>query len=139
MKKFNLYNRVVSNIVDVMLGVLILIIVVVMGEAIYEIMTNVIPLHDSENLEYLVKEIATLFILLEIILMLVRYIRDGHHIPVRYLILISITAVAREILLNHGGGLETLYLTLSILILVVVLYILQKVDMFHGKKPKDKE
>ena len=129
----------VSNIVDVMLGVLILIIVVVMGEAIYEIMTNVIPLHDSENLEYLVKEIATLFILLEIILMLVRYIRDGHHIPVRYLILISITAVAREILLNHGGGLETLYLTLSILILVVVLYILQKVDMFHGKKPKDKE
>ena len=137
MKKFDLYNRVVSSVVDVMLSLLIIIIIIVMGEAIYEIVTNVIPLQGQDGLEYLVKEIATLFILLEIILMLIRYIKDGHHIPVRYLILISITAVAREILLNHGGGLETLYLTASILVLVVVLFILQKVDMFHGKRPKE--
>lgn len=63
--------------------------------------------------------------------MLMRYIKEGHHIPVRYLILISITAILRELLLAQGDGLHSLLLSSSILVLVVVLLILEKVKAFH--------
>lgn len=133
MKGFNRFDNIVSSVVDVMLGFLVLVILVVMGEAIYHMITAVIPLHSLSDLYTLIEEVATLFILLEIILMLLRYVRDGHHIPVRYLILISITAISRELLLAHGGGLETLFLALAILILVIVLFVLEKVKAFHNK------
>ena len=56
------------------------------GEGIINMIMHVIPLNNVSELTLLIDEIATLFILLEVILMLLRYIKEGHHIPVRYLI-----------------------------------------------------
>lgn len=73
--------------------------------------------------------------LFEFVMMLVRYIQEGHHIPIRYLILISVTAILRQLLVIHGEGMQTLLLSLSILLLVVVLYILSKFsESFHARK-----
>ena len=102
-----------------------------MGEGIINMIMHVIPLNNVSELTLLIDEIATLFILLEVILMLLRYIKEGHHIPVRYLILISITAILRELLLAHGNGTNSLLLSISILVLVGVLFILEKVKAFH--------
>jgi len=66
--------------------------------------------------------------------MLLRYVKEGHHIPVRYLILISITAILRELLLAQGKGLETLFLALAILVLIIVLQALEKLKAFHSSK-----
>ena len=96
------FEKAISTVVDILLAVLIIVVVIVMG-----------------------------FILLEVILMLLRYIKEGHHIPVRYLILISITAILRELLLAHGNGTNSLLLSISILVLVGVLFILEKVKAFH--------
>lgn len=139
MKGFNRFDNIVSSVVDIMLGFLVLVVLVVMGESIYHMITAVVPLHSLRDLYPLIEEIATLFILLEIILMLLRYVREGHHIPVRYLILISITAICRELLLAHGGGVEALFLSLAILILVLVLFILEKVKAFHNSGPEEPE
>ncbi|WP_207871623.1 protein PsiE [Enterococcus sp. DIV2402] len=139
MKGFNRFDNIVSSVVDIMLGFLVLVVLVVMGESIYHMITAVVPLHSLKDLYPLIEEIATLFILLEIILMLLRYVREGHHIPVRYLILISITAICRELLLAHGGGVEALFLSLAILILVLVLFILEKVKAFHNSGPDEPE
>ena len=98
---------------------------------IINMIMHVIPLNNVSELTLLIDEIATLFILLEVILMLLRYIKEGHHIPVRYLILISITAILRELLLAHGNGTNSLLLSISILVLVGVLFILEKVKAFH--------
>lgn len=121
----------VSGIVDIMLAILIILILVVMGEAIFNIVVQVIPLSSMDTLSSLIEEVATLFILLEIILMLLRYMKEGHHIPVRYLILISMTAILRQLLLSHDGGAQTLFFSVAILILVVVLLILEKIKAFH--------
>ena len=98
-KYFKNFEKLISAVVDIMLAILVVLVLVVMAEAIYKIVTYVIPLTKVSDLSFLIEEIATLFILLEIILMLLRYVKEGHHIPVRYLILISITAILRELLL----------------------------------------
>jgi protein PsiE len=128
---FAKFERAISTIVDILLAILILVVVIVMAEGIINIIMHVIPLNNVSELTLLIDEIATLFILLEVILMLLRYIKEGHHIPVRYLILISITAILRELLLAHGNGMNSLLLSISILILVGVLFILEKVKAFH--------
>ena len=101
-----------------------------MGESTYMMIQHVIPLTEIGEMSYLIEEIATMFILLEIILMLLKYIKDDHHIPIRYLVLISMTAILRELLLEHGGGIDTLYLSLAILVLVVVLICFEKMTSF---------
>jgi protein PsiE len=125
------FEKYISKLVDLLLGFLIVMVLIVMCEAIFQMLVQVIPLPSLSSLSGLIEEIATLFILLEVILMLLRYVREGHHIPVRYLILISITAISRELLLAHGGALETLLLSLAILVLIVVLFVLEKVKAFH--------
>ena len=126
-KYFKHFEKLISVVVDIMLGLLVLLVLVVMAEAIYKIVVHVIPLHEVSDLSLLIEEIATLFILLEIILMLLRYVKEGHHIPVRYLIL-------RELLLAQGKGLETLFLALAILVLIIVLQALEKLKAFHSSK-----
>ena len=125
------FEKAISTVVDILLAVLIIVVVIVMGEGIINMIMRVIPLNNVSELTLLIDEIATLFILLEVILMLLRYIKEGHHIPVRYLILISITAILRELLLAHGNGTNSLLLSISILVLVGVLFILEKVKAFH--------
>ena len=125
------FEKAISTVVDILLAVLIIVVVIVMGECIINMIMHVIPLNNVSELTLLIDEIATLFILLEVILMLLRYIKEGHHIPVRYLILISITAILRELLLAHGNGTNSLLLSISILVLVGVLFILEKVKAFH--------
>ncbi|MEO1770071.1 phosphate-starvation-inducible PsiE family protein [Candidatus Enterococcus ferrettii] len=130
-KKFKLFEKGISSLIDFLLALLIIVVMIVMGEAIFTIITHVIPLASMEELSILIEEVATLFILLEIILMLLRYVKEGHHIPVRYLILISITAILRELLLAQGEGVETLFLALSILVLVFVLFVLERIKAFQ--------
>mgnify|MGYP004489070689 FL=1 len=125
------FEKAISTVVDILLAVLIIVVVIVMGEGIINMIMHVIPLNNVSELTLLIDEIATLFMLLEVILMLLRYIKEGHHIPVRYLILISITAILRELLLAHGNGTNSLLLSISILVLVGVLFILEKVKAFH--------
>lgn len=125
------FEKAISTVVDILLAVLIIVVVIVMGEGIINMIMHVIPLNNVSELTLLIDEIATLFILLEVILMLLRYIKEGHHIPVRYLILISITAILRELLLAHGNGTNSLLLSILILVLVGVLFILEKVKAFH--------
>lgn len=134
MKRFDSFEKLVSLIVDIMLAVLVVVVLIAMAAAIYDIFTHVLVMSSMSELYYVIEEIATWFILLEVFLMLLRYVKEGHHVPVRYLILIGITAVSRKLLLEHGGGLDALMLALAILILVADLLLLEKVRAFHTHK-----
>ncbi|MFZ1354781.1 MAG: phosphate-starvation-inducible PsiE family protein [Enterococcus aquimarinus] len=130
MPVFQKFEKIIGQAVDILIGILIIVVLIVMGESIYMMIQHVIPLTKIGEMSYLIEEIATMFILLEIILMLLKYIKDDHHIPIRYLVLISMTAILRELLLEHGGGIDTLYLSLAILVLVVVLICFEKMTSF---------
>ena len=130
MPVFQKFEKIIGQAVDILIGILIIVVLIVMGESIYMMIQHVIPLTKIGEMSYLIEEIATMFILLEIILMLLKYIKDDHHIPIRYLVLISMTAILRELLLEHGGRIDTLYLSLTILVLVVVLICFEKMTSF---------
>lgn len=139
MKRFDSFEKIASLIVDIMLGVLVVVVLIAMGTAIYDIFTHVLEMSSMNELYYVIEEIATWFILLKIFLMLLRYVKEGHHVPVRYLILIGITAVSRKLLLEHGGGLDALMLAFAILILVVDLLLLERVRAFHTHRRSSEE
>ena len=83
--------------------------------------------------------ILAFFMLFEFIVMIIKYIEDTHNIPIKYLVIISITAILRQLLVVHDNGLQTLLLTLSILILVVVLFVIELIkekELKRGKTPK---
>ncbi len=130
MPVFQKFEKIIGQAVDILIGILIIVVLIAMSESIYMMIQHVIPLTEIGEMSYLIEEIATMFILLEIILMLLKYIKDDHHIPIRYLVLISMTAILRELLLEHGGGIDTLYLSLAILVLVVVLICFEKMTSF---------
>lgn len=136
---FSRFEKLVSAFIDIVLMILVVVVLVAMIEAIYTIVMHVIPLASIDELSILIEEVATLLILLEIILMLLRYVKEGHHIPVRYLILITMTAILREVLLAHGSGLETMFLSLAILVLVLVLFMLERVKAFHHEETKARQ
>lgn len=137
MKVFGQFEKIIKLSVDIMIGILVLAVSIAMGEGVFKITQHVLMINLKGDPNYVIEQMTTIFIFLEIILMLLRYIKEGHHIPVRYLVLISMTAILRELLLEHGGGSETVYLSIAILILVVVLFMFEKMTSFtsiHSEK-----
>lgn len=137
MKVFGQFEKIIKLSVDIMIGILVLAVSIAMGEGVFKITQHVLMINLKGDPNYVIEQMTTIFIFLEIILMLLRYIKEGHHIPVRYLVLISMTAILRELLLEHGGGIETVYLSIAILILVLVLFLFEKMTSFtsiHSEK-----
>lgn len=137
MKVFEQFEKIIKLSVDIMIGILVLAVSIAMGEGVFKITQHVLMINLKGDPNYIIEQMTTIFIFLEIILMLLRYIKEGHHIPVRYLVLISMTAILRELLLEHGGGIETVYLSIAILILVLVLFLFEKMTSFtsiHSEK-----
>lgn len=134
-KRYPPINNFVNIILDIVLGGLAILILIFMVRYLIDISQFVFKPVNSENFSTLMQEVTSFFMLFEFVMMLVRYIQEGHHIPIRYLILISVTAILRQLLVHHGDGLQTLLLSLAILMLVVVLYVLSKLGpSFHSHK-----
>ena len=95
-----------------------------MASYLVDLATYLMKPMTPDNFSVIMQEIISFFMLFEFIMMILRYIQEGHHIPISYLILICLTAILRQLMVAHGDGLQTLLLSLSILLLVVVLFIL---------------
>ena len=115
-KNFSVVKKYVNLILDIVLGILGVFLLVFMASYLVDLATYLMKPMTPDNFSF--------FMLFEFIMMILRYIQEGHHIPIRYLILICLTAILRQLMVAHGDGLQTLLLSLSILLLVVVLFIL---------------
>lgn len=115
-------QQLIDVLVNALLIILVLTVVIMMIESVYILLREAIAFQTNDALYGFVKDIATIFILLEIIEMLWLYIKENHTIHVRFLILICMTAILRQVLLAHGSGLDTMFFAIAILILAVVYY-----------------
>ena len=86
-----------------------------MASYLVDLATYLMKPMTPDNFSVIMQEIISFFMLFEFIMMILRYIQEGHHIPIRYLILICLTAILRQLMVAHGDGLQTLLLSLSIL------------------------
>ncbi|EOI05090.1 phosphate-starvation-inducible protein PsiE [Enterococcus moraviensis ATCC BAA-383] len=123
-QRFGIMKKYVNWVLDVVLGVLALLILVFMIRQLIDISTFISKPMTPKNLSIVMQEVVAFFMLFEFIMMVIRYIQEGHHIPIRYLILICITAILRQLMVLHGDAVQTLLLSVSILSLVIVLFVL---------------
>lgn len=136
-KNFLILKRYVNVILDIVLGLLAVIILIFMFRQIGDLAMFVMKPLTIGNFTLMMQEVISFFMLFEFIMMILRYIQEGHHIPIRYLILICITAILRQLLVLHDEGIQTLLLSLSILLLVIVLYVLGLTgNMFYSAQKK---
>ena len=119
--KFDHYKKLVNSTLDILLGFLAIVVVIFMLRYILDIGSLILQPLSTALFGKVIQEVTSFFMLFEFVIMLVRYIEEGHHIPIRYLILISMTAILRQLLVLHDRGTETLLLTLAILVLAGVL------------------
>jgi Predicted membrane protein len=123
---YKTFGKITNFMLDILLGVLALLILVFRAKHLIDIMNLIIQPLNITTFSVIMQEITSFFMLFEFVMLLVRYIQEGHHIPVCYLILISVTAILRQLLVIHGEAQQTLRLSFAILLLVIVLYILSK-------------
>ncbi|MGF2054335.1 phosphate-starvation-inducible PsiE family protein [Vagococcus fluvialis] len=128
-----------EKIIKSFLFILGILIVIYMARDLIEVFKVIMTAQMKGSLVGISDFILAFFMLFEFIVMIIKYIEDTHNIPIKYLVIISITAILRQLLVVHDNGLQTLLLTLSILILVVVLFVIELIkekELKRGKTPK---
>ena len=133
------YKKVLEKIIKSFLFILGILIVVYLARDLIEVFKVIMTAQMKGSLVGISDFILAFFMLFEFIVMIIKYIEDTHNIPIKYLVIISITAILRQLLVVHDNGLQTLLLTLSILILVVVLFVIELIkekEVKRGKTPK---
>ncbi|MGX7023778.1 phosphate-starvation-inducible PsiE family protein [Vagococcus hydrophili] len=133
---FKTYEKVLYSIVNIFLFILALLIIAYMARDLIGAFNLIMAPNDQRTLEDISGYILSFFMLFEFIVMIVKYIEDAHDIPIKYLVIISITAILRQLLVVHNDGLQTLLLTISTLILAGVLYLL---ELSKKKRNEDKK
>ena len=91
-KNFSVVKKYVNLILDIVLGILL----VFMASYLVDLATYLMKPMTPDNFSVIMQEIISFFMLFEFIMMILRYIQEGHHIPIRYLILICLTAILRQ-------------------------------------------
>ncbi|MBP2097572.1 phosphate-starvation-inducible protein PsiE [Enterococcus rivorum] len=135
--QFETFKKFLTLLLDILLGMLALLLIVFMVKQWVDIVLFVKQPLAPKVFSLLIQEITSFFILFEFVIMVIRYIQEGHHIPIRYLVLICITAVLRQLMVIHGDGMQTLLLSLSIFVLVLVLFVLSiQGNSFHSISKK---
>ena len=133
------YKKVLEKIIKSFLFILGILIVIYLARDLIEVFKVIMTAQMKGSLVGISDFILAFFMLFEFIVMIIKYIEDTHNIPIKYLVIISITAILRQLLVVHDNGLQTLLLTLSILILVVVLFVIELIkekEVKRGKTPK---
>ena len=143
-QRFGILKKYVNLVLDIVLGMLAILILIFMIRQLIDISTFIDKPMTPKNLSIVMQEVVAFFMLFEFIMMVIRYIQEGHHIPIRYLILICITAILRQLMVIHGDGVQTLLLSTSILLLVIVLFVLnmsgnKSYSGFKSNKIEDKD
>lgn len=116
-------NKWVHRVVDSLLVILGVMLMGVMIKQIFEIGQEVFLV--KGEFDVVIDKVLSFFLFFEFFTMILRYIQEDHHIPLRYLIYICITAILRQEIGNHTTALNTLLVSLSILLLVVTLALIQ--------------
>ncbi|WEG73836.1 phosphate-starvation-inducible PsiE family protein [Vagococcus intermedius] len=116
-------NKWLHRFVDSLLIILGLMLMGVMMKQIIEIGQEVFWI--KGEFDVVIDKVLSFFLCFEFFTMILRYIQEDHHIPLRYLIYICITAILRQEIGHHTTALNTLLVSLSILLLVITLALIQ--------------
>lgn len=73
----------------------------------------------NSNVHDILEKVLAFFLYFVFVSMIVKYFKEQYHFPLRYLIYIGITGTVRFIIVNRDDAMNSLILSLVILILVI--------------------
>lgn len=111
--------KVLQTILNVSLILLSVLLVVLLVKEIYLIGDAVFFSELGGDNKYVLTGVLTFFLYFEFLAMIVKYFKENYHFPLRYFIYIGITATIRYIVVDHDSEVKTLYISASILLLVL--------------------
>ena len=94
-----------------------------------------ILLDGSRDYKKFLANILLFFLYFEFITMIVKYFKEDYHFPMRYFLYIGITAMIRQIIVEHEEPLDTLLNSVVILILIVGYFIMNYTPLERPNKP----
>ena len=80
--------------------------------------------HDDYN--KIVEELITFFLYFEFLALITKYFKNNFHFPLHYFLYIGITAIVRLIIVSHDLSTDILIWSISILVLVISLLLVEK-------------
>ena len=74
----------------------------------------------------LIEELITFFLYFEFIALIIKYFKNNFHFPLDFFLYIGITAIVRLLIIDHESALDMLLWSISILVLVCCLVLVEK-------------
>lgn len=74
----------------------------------------------------LIEELITFFLYFEFIALIVKYFKNNFHFPLDFFLYIGITAIVRLLIIDHESAFDNLIWSVSILVLVCSLVLVEK-------------
>nr|WP_263314545.1 phosphate-starvation-inducible PsiE family protein [Mammaliicoccus sp. Marseille-Q6498] len=78
---------------------------------------------------YVVEKMLVAFMHIEFILLIIQYFRKNYHFSLQFFIYVGITAVIRFIIVEHYNAVETIILSLTIVVLIIGLHLLKRFSL----------
>ena len=79
-----------------------------------------------DNPDLLIEELITFFLYFEFIALIVKYFKNNFHFPLDFFLYIGITALVRLLIIDHESALDMLLWSISILVLVCCLVLVER-------------
>ncbi|MEB8265106.1 phosphate-starvation-inducible PsiE family protein [Mammaliicoccus sciuri] len=92
-------------------------------------MINAFLVNKTVKYNYVVEKMLVAFMHIEFILLIIQYFRKNYHFSLQFFIYVGITAVIRFIIVEHYNALETIILSLTIVVLIIGLYLLKRFSL----------
>ncbi|MCD2255730.1 phosphate-starvation-inducible protein PsiE [Agrilactobacillus fermenti] len=118
-------KQLITVTMDIILGILALLMVISMIRQLFVLGGHVLSANHELSFATTIRGSLSFFMYFEFTMMIRKYIDEDHHIPIRYLVYIAITAILRQEMVIHDDAVQTLILSVSIFLLVLTLIALQ--------------
>ncbi|HEY4601862.1 MAG TPA: phosphate-starvation-inducible protein PsiE [Cerasibacillus sp.] len=126
-KRYHIFLNMLPNILQVILNVSLVILAIILSFLlIMELIdfSHILLANEKADYNLYLANILIFFLYFEFISMIVKYFKENYHFPMRYFLYIGITAMIRQIIVEHEDAMKTLFYSLVILILIIGYFIM---------------
>lgn len=122
------FTKLLFLLLNLCIALLAIILIVFLFKEIIE-MINSFLINKTVKYNYVVEKMLVAFMHIEFILLIIQYFKRNYHFSLQFFIYVGITAVIRFIIVEHYNAIETMILSLTIVVLIVALYLLKKTSL----------
>lgn len=119
-------SQIFEFILDIGMSIIGVVMVILFVRQLINVSTLIIGPHFEANLPEITDGSLMLFLFFEIIVIAKEYYVKDAHLSIETFLFVAITALVRVILIKHDNYIETLMLSLSVLILILTLVFYRK-------------